>query len=92
MKNLPHVFKSRLKADEKHFIKIDNELRELSKKWNVSYISPSSLLCNQDGCQTMVNHLPENVLSFDEAHLTESGSNYVVSLFKDDPFFRIHKP
>ena len=92
MKNLPHVFKSRLKADEKHFIKIDNELRELSKKWNVSYISPSSLLCNQDGCQTMVNHLPENVLSFDEAHLTESGSNYVVSLFKDAPVFRIHKP
>ena len=41
------------------------------------------------GCLTMASDDPASVLTFDRNHLTGQGSDYLVSLFKDDPAFRI---
>ena len=59
---------------------------------NIKYISIASLVCNKEGCLTLANDSVKSLLYFDRHHLTEIGSNYVVSLFKDDPLFQANKP
>lgn len=76
-----NAFPVRLKADEKLFINPDKKLAELCKKWQVRYISPMKLLCNEKGCLTKANNSITSVLTNDQAHLTESGSNYLISAF-----------
>ena len=86
-----HHFPVRLKADETKFTDIDKNLANLSKENQVSYISPSTMLCNKNGCLTRATDSLDSVFAFDSAHLTEPGSDYVVSLLKDDPFFKVKK-
>ena len=78
--------------DYSSYQQVDREMAELSRQWHVKYISPAQLLCNEKGCLTMANNMANQVMTFDNDHLTGQGSKHLVSLFKDDPFFRIHKP
>ncbi len=84
--NIPDRMKP---TDYTRLLQIDHDLAELCKQLNVSYISPIKLLCNMHGCLTMASDDPASVLTFDRNHLTGQGSDYLVSLFKDDPAFRI---
>nr|WP_040721255.1 acyltransferase family protein [Oxalobacter paraformigenes] len=78
--------------DYSTYQKIDKEMAKLSHQWNVKYMSPAHFLCNDKGCLTMEDEIPDKVITYDNDHLTGQGSKYLVSLFKDDPFFGINKP
>lgn len=64
--------------------KLDKYLSSYSKEIGVQYISLMKVLCNKDGCLTMTDNNPDNILYFDKGHLTNSGSEYVVSKVKND--------
>ncbi|MGN0917629.1 MAG: acyltransferase family protein [Oxalobacter sp.] len=79
------------KLDKKLYVGLDEELKKISKDIGVRYISLHKLLCNKDGCEVMVNAKPENVLAFDEAHLTEAGSLYLVERLKNELRLNLEK-
>ncbi len=60
---------------------LDAELSDLSGDLKVNYISPVKILCNMDGCITMLGETGDTLTAFDAAHLTEMGSRYLVSQF-----------
>lgn len=59
----------------------DAELREFSRKNSINYISPRDILCNQEGCLTMVGGRLDSLISFDRGHLTVPASVYMISRF-----------
>lgn len=63
---------------------IDKYLSRYSEKLGVHYISLVKFLCNDEGCETMENNHPDTVLYFDQGHLTNIGSEYIVSKVKND--------
>lgn len=81
------VLPDRIRANEEKFVVVDKTLSELSEAWKVHYISPVKLLCNEVGCKTRAGDESDSVLSFDQGHLTEAGSDFLVSQFRNDPFF-----
>ena len=66
------------------FYKLDKEMREFSKSLSINYISLSDILCNHSGCMTLLDDNVESITQWDEAHLTSSGSEFVVSHFYGD--------
>lgn len=83
-------FPARLKRlDEKREdYKLDKYLSSYSKELGVQYISLMEVLCNKDGCLTMTDNNPDNILYFDQGHLTNSGSEYVVDKIKNEFNFK----
>ena len=65
---------------------MDGKLSSISQSLAVRYISPVRLLCNKSQeCQTMVvAGKPETVFAFDQAHLTDAGSKYLVGKMKGE--------
>ena len=59
----------------------DAELREFSRRNGINYISPRDILCNQEGCLTMVGGRLDSLISFDRGHLTVPASVYMISRF-----------
>ena len=62
---------------------IDTSLEEIAERWKIQYFSPYRILCNADGCLTMLGDDPSTLTAWDGAHLTDAGSNCVVSHFND---------
>ena len=60
---------------------VDIKMQDLANKLNVRYISLTKILCNGTGCLVRVGPQPNQMLNFDEGHLTYAGSKYVVSHF-----------
>ncbi len=80
---------TRLPSEEHaKLLQIDQDMEALSKKWNVAYLSPAKILCDDKTCLTTANQKPESTLVFDLHHLTDAGSEYVVSFFKGHPIFK----
>jgi len=78
------VFPVRSKKFDVHAtLELDSEMAWMAKDNHVRYFSPAQMLCNKDGCLTMVDEKPENVITFDEDHLTEAGSEYIVGKMKE---------
>ncbi len=77
-------YPTRLKSHQDKFLEVDRWLAEHTPEWDASYYSPSSLLCNRDGCMTMSSDRPETILVYDESHLTGYGSEYVVFRLKNE--------
>jgi hypothetical protein len=44
----------------------------------IIYISPLDLLCTSEGCLARLGDQPDQLISFDYAHLTPAGSKFVV--------------
>jgi peptidoglycan/LPS O-acetylase OafA/YrhL len=59
----------------------DSNLNKFVKQNStVTYVSVVASLCNSDGCLTRVGEaMPEDLLTFDLAHLTENASKYVAA-------------
>lgn len=57
----------------------------------IIHIISGKLMCDKEGCMTLANDLPGSVLVFDGDHLTGIGSEYLVSLFKDDVTYAFSK-
>jgi peptidoglycan/LPS O-acetylase OafA/YrhL len=60
------------------------EMDDLMRTWALppgyQYFSVKDVLCNADGCLTRVgNHLATDLVVWDYGHLTQAGSDYVVS-------------
>jgi len=60
-------------------LSIDQQMQQLPWGSKVSYLSVKDLLCNGQGCMTMVGHtLPTDLTVFDYGHLSQSGARYVI--------------
>jgi peptidoglycan/LPS O-acetylase OafA/YrhL len=60
-------------------LKIDESMRRASERLGLPYYSVKEQLCNVRGCLTRVgDRLPEDLIVFDDGHLTLSGARYVL--------------
>jgi hypothetical protein len=61
-------------------LKIDQTMRSMSEKLGVPYYSLKDELCDSQGCVTRVgNRMPDDLIVFDDGHLTASGARYVMA-------------
>ena len=60
---------------------VDRSMETFAERRNIQYFSPYRILCNADGCLTMLGDSPTTLTAWDASHLTEAGSNYVVAHF-----------
>lgn len=79
LRKTPIRMKRGLKSD---FSDLDARLRLIAEEARITYISPREILCNPDGCLTLVNKSDRDFIAFDTAHLTVAGARYVVSRIK----------
>lgn len=84
-RNFPHVIPARMKLglNGKYFIQQEKMLRERAEFFGVNYISPLNILCDENGCLTMLDGSIDSLISWDYGHLTTKGSEYLVSKFPD---------
>jgi peptidoglycan/LPS O-acetylase OafA/YrhL len=60
-------------------IRIDDTMRTTSREFGVPYYSLKDQLCNGQGCLTRVGEeLPDQLIVFDDGHLTTSGASYLL--------------
>lgn len=59
----------------------EESLRKLVESLGARYISAKSILCNEDGCITRFGGEGRTLSAWDEGHLTEEGSEQLVSKF-----------
>lgn len=65
----------------KPFAELDPQLSTLAASLNVGYVSAKDILCDRDGCITRFGDTVESLMSWDSTHLTERGSEFLVSKF-----------
>jgi hypothetical protein len=64
---------------ETESIQIDDTMRSASAEFGVPYYSLKNQLCGAQGCLTRVGEkLPEDLIVFDDGHLTTAGARYVL--------------
>jgi peptidoglycan/LPS O-acetylase OafA/YrhL len=60
-------------------LKVDDTLRSTSAQLGVPYYSLKEQLCNAQGCLTRVgDKLPEDLIVYDDGHLTTAGARYLM--------------
>jgi peptidoglycan/LPS O-acetylase OafA/YrhL len=59
----------------------DSVLRETFAGSDIVYLSATDALCTDAGCLTLTNRTTPALSVFDATHLTESGSNFLISRF-----------
>jgi peptidoglycan/LPS O-acetylase OafA/YrhL len=63
---------------ERESIDIDETMRSASKEFRIPYYSLKDQLCDAQGCLTRVGEkLPDELIVFDDGHLTASGASYL---------------
>ena len=78
----PHQIAKRMKPGfASNFQLLDLLMADFANKENVTYVSPLSVLCNQDGCLAVITEMNNALTSWDGGHLTLWGSRYLVSHF-----------
>lgn len=64
---------------EHESIQLDDSMKLTSAKLGIPYYSLKDVLCNAQGCMTRVgDDLPEELIVYDESHLTAVGAGYLV--------------
>jgi peptidoglycan/LPS O-acetylase OafA/YrhL len=64
---------------ERESIQIDDSMKLASAEVGIPYYSLKDKLCNAQGCLTRVgDDLPEDLIVYDESHLTAAGASYLV--------------
>ena len=69
---------------------LDQQLQQLASKKKVQYISLLKILCNEEGCLTKLGDEPEDLMGYDDGHLSRKGGAFVaqqfpVEFFKSQP-------
>ncbi|HMS27032.1 MAG TPA: acyltransferase family protein [Burkholderiaceae bacterium] len=69
---------------------LDQQLLQLANKKKVQYISLLKILCNEEGCLTKVGDQPEDLMGYDDGHLSRKGGAFVaqqfpIEFFKSQP-------
>jgi peptidoglycan/LPS O-acetylase OafA/YrhL len=61
-------------------LQIDDRMKAASAELGLPYYSLKDQLCNAQGCVTRVGHqLPDELIVFDDGHLTAAGARYVMA-------------
>ena len=63
------------------FSDLDKKMQDVANRQGATYFSPDSVLCNRDGCMTMIDDGKGKFIAFDSTHLTIDGSKFLVSKF-----------
>lgn len=64
------------------FYALDDSMRDFAKNKKIHYFSPRYFLCNTNGCITRTEFDEGDIAAWDEAHLTASGSNFLVQFLE----------
>jgi peptidoglycan/LPS O-acetylase OafA/YrhL len=65
---------------EPESLRIDDTMRSASMEFGVPYYSLKDQLCNRQGCLMRVGEeLPDDLIVFDDGHLTTAGASYLLS-------------
>lgn len=64
-----------------NFIKVDTTLRSFSNTLGINYLSPKEIMCDESGCITKLGETGDTLIAWDYGHLTDKGSQYLVSRF-----------
>jgi len=70
-------------------ITADSNIRDLSLRSSVKFISPLDLLCQTSGCAISIPGDKITPLSYDYGHLTAVGSEYLVSKFFQNKLIKV---
>ncbi len=70
-------------------IPADNNIRDLSLRSSVKFISPLDILCQTSGCAISIPGDKITPLSYDYGHLTAVGSEYLVSKFFQNGLIKV---
>jgi peptidoglycan/LPS O-acetylase OafA/YrhL len=95
---LPHILSKTVGIDPSHRIPparttkglgppvfaIDKALRDAAARTSVNYVSPATILCNDEGCLVQLDDSGKMPMQWDRDHLTLMGSRYLVSKFPRD--------
>ena len=63
---------------------VDNLMEQFSKAEHVEYFSAWRRFCDPDGCMTRIGPLASDVVVSDQAHLSNKGSEFLVSTITHD--------
>jgi hypothetical protein len=74
----PAQLPARMRFGLTTFNDFDDSLAKAAAESGIVFVSPIHVLCNSDGCLTMVGGDPKQLTSWDSAHLTDAGSSYLV--------------
>jgi peptidoglycan/LPS O-acetylase OafA/YrhL len=61
----------------------DNRMREKLLPLGAEFISARDLLCNADGCLTRLGEAASDIVVYDQVHLTEKGSEFLIGAIID---------
>jgi peptidoglycan/LPS O-acetylase OafA/YrhL len=82
----------RMKHGAVLFSDLDRDLRERSSIAGASYVSPIDLMCDEKGCVTRVGERADDVITWDNVHLTIAGAVYLVGRFPQTLFSHLLIP
>lgn len=79
---VPHVIPYRMNFGlNENFVSVDYILNRKASRLHINYISPKDILCDANGCLTRLGETGETLTAWDHGHLTNAGSEYLVSKF-----------
>ena len=61
---------------------LDQQMAQFAIQENVNYLSPIKVLCDAQGCLIRTGEAGNTITSWDSEHLTDVGSQYLVSEFE----------
>ena len=61
---------------------LDQQMAQFAIQENVNYLSPIKVLCDAQGCLIRTGEAGNTITSWDSEHLTDAGSQYLVSEFE----------
>jgi peptidoglycan/LPS O-acetylase OafA/YrhL len=67
---------------------VDRQVRARADEAGVEYLSALDALCTDEGCLARVSDRSDSVTAWDDAHLTATGSEYLVSRVSGELFAR----
>jgi peptidoglycan/LPS O-acetylase OafA/YrhL len=76
----------RMKYGSLLFSELDQDLRERSRVAGAAYVSPIDLMCSSEGCVTRVGDNTDDIVAWDNVHLTAAGGTYLVDRFPETLF------
>lgn len=83
--SIPHVLPERMKTGLRtEFFDIEDSLKLRVQRLGARYISAQEILCNAEGCLTRVGDSASELTAWDYGHLTQKGSEFLVSGFPKD--------
>jgi hypothetical protein len=57
---------------------IDTEMRDFAERMDIVYVSPLDILCDRNGCVTRADDQNQELVTWDDTHLTAAGSDIVM--------------